>query len=56
MCLDVCGLAANLYRRNTPVIKVTTPLHCPSSAALHPYAAMVHTCLPQAAMSEQCQC
>ena len=22
MCLDVCGLAANLYRRNTPVIKV----------------------------------
>ena len=22
VCLDVCGLAANLYRRNTPVIKV----------------------------------
>lgn len=25
MCLDVCGLAANLYRRNTPVIKVQAP-------------------------------
>lgn len=22
VCLDVCGLAANLYRRNTPIIKV----------------------------------
>ena len=22
VCLDICGLAANLYRRNTPVIKV----------------------------------
>ena len=28
VCLDVCGLAANLYRRNTPVIKVQTFLHC----------------------------
>lgn len=25
VCLDVCGLAANLYRRNTPVIKVIKP-------------------------------
>ncbi len=24
MCLDVCGLAANLFRRNTPIIKVPT--------------------------------
>lgn len=31
MCLDVCGLAANLYRRNTPVIKVLTkPAHMPA--------------------------
>ena len=22
VCLDICGLAANLYRRNTPIIKV----------------------------------
>ncbi len=31
MCLDVCGLAANLYRRNTPVIKVphTHLVHSP---------------------------
>ena len=28
VCLDVCGLAANLYRRNTPVIKVPTSIHC----------------------------
>ena len=27
VCLDVTGLAANLYRRNTPVIKVhSSPL------------------------------
>eukprot|EP00892_Ulva_mutabilis_P009622 jgi/Ulvmu1/7031/UM033_0090.1 len=26
VCLDVCGLAANLYRRNTPIIKVPTTL------------------------------
>ena len=31
VCLDVCGLAANLYRRNTPVIKVLTqPVHTPA--------------------------
>lgn len=23
VCLDICGLAANLYRRNTPIIKVS---------------------------------
>ena len=34
MCLDVCGLAANLYRRNTPVIKVTTFLYCISWSCL----------------------
>ena len=30
MCLDVAGLAANLYRRNTPLIKVSagTELTC----------------------------
>ena len=57
MCLDVCGLAANLYRRNTPVIKVTTSLHRPSwGCTPHPYAAMVHTCLPQASSSGQCYC
>ena len=26
VCLDVTGLAANLYRRNTPVIKASTHL------------------------------
>ena len=26
MCLDVAGLAANLYRRNTPIIKVCSQL------------------------------
>lgn len=26
VCLDICGLAANLYRRNTPIIKVPTTL------------------------------
>ena len=29
VCLDVCGLAANLYRRNTPVIKVPPSLIAP---------------------------
>ena len=28
MCLDVAGLAANLYRRNTPIIKVPHRLSC----------------------------
>lgn len=26
VCLDVAGLSANLYRRNTPVIKVSIQL------------------------------
>ena len=30
VCLDICGLAANLYRRNTPIIKA-----CLCSCRLH---------------------
>jgi 3-dehydroquinate synthetase len=29
VCLDVAGLAANLYRRNTAIIKVGPPLTVP---------------------------
>lgn len=34
VCLDVCGLAANLYRRNTPVIKVPTHPPCAYTCTL----------------------
>ncbi|CAL5223885.1 g6478 [Coccomyxa viridis] len=34
VCLDVCGLAANLYRRNTPVIKVPTTLMAAIDASI----------------------
>ena len=37
MCLDVCGLAANLYRRNTPVIKVPTHPPCAFASFLRPF-------------------
>ena len=37
MCLDVCGLAANLYRRNTPVIKVPTHPPCAFAFFLRPF-------------------
>lgn len=36
VCLDVCGLAANLYRRNTPIIKVCTGHAVISAACVHP--------------------
>ena len=56
MCLDVCGLAANLYRRNTPVIKVTTSLIAPLKLHSIPMLQWPITCLPQASSSGQWYC
>ena len=56
MCLDVCGLAANLYRRNTPVIKVPPSLHRPLELHAIPMLQWPDTCLPQASRSGQCYC
>ena len=36
MCLDVAGLAANLYRRNTPIIKVLPRVRYPRALTLLP--------------------
>jgi alcohol dehydrogenase class IV len=38
VCLDVAGLSANLYRRNTPVIKV--PIRLPKWSCCSPSAAL----------------
>ena len=45
VCLDVAGLTANLYRRNTPVIKVRLGdilrfvlLVCPASVSVLPFS------------------
>ena len=34
MCLDVAGLAANLYRRNTPLIKIPTTVMAAVDASI----------------------
>ena len=41
VCLDVCGLAANLYRRNTPVIKVRLQPGAPHLSLLYDVPACV---------------
>ena len=48
MCLDVAGLAANLYRRNTPLIKVPTTVMAAVDASI---GIKVSTCCPSLAQT-----